>query len=337
MLQGAAKPPGQPGAPGGGTAAGMFEGEVRVTADKATNALVITSTGHDYAAMRLVIDRLDHAAATGVHRGRDHGSVDRPLDHSRHGVSRGNHDRRGQYALARRLQRRQLDRVPSDPNLLQGAARRRSRGPDIERPRTHRVQHSGVRRRAQCHRHFGGDANVLATPHILATDNVAAEINVGANIPLQTNVGGVPGLGNIGSLLARRRTESAGFNPLALAGLGWRLQCSAPGRGNQDQDHSSPQRVGPGPARDRGRDQRTAGDAAGALGAISITKRTAKTTVVVDDQQTVVIGGLMRDAVVRTQDQGAGAGRPAGAGLSVPTNRESEREDAISCSFSRRT
>ena len=50
--------PGQPGA-AGGTAGGMFEGEVRVTPDKATNSLVITSTGRDYAAMRLVIDRLD--------------------------------------------------------------------------------------------------------------------------------------------------------------------------------------------------------------------------------------------------------------------------------------
>ena len=41
----------------------MFEGEVRVTADKATNSLVITSSGHDYAALRLVIDELDSRAA----------------------------------------------------------------------------------------------------------------------------------------------------------------------------------------------------------------------------------------------------------------------------------
>jgi len=37
--------------------------------------------------------------------------------------------------------------------------------------------------------------------------------------------------------------------------------------------------------------------ASGTLGAVSITKRNAQTTVVVHDQQTVVIGGLMRDAV----------------------------------------
>ena len=34
----------------------------------------------------------------------------------------------------------------------------------------------------------------------------------------------------------------------------------------------------------------------GALGAIPITKRTAHTTVEVDDQQTIVLGGLMREA-----------------------------------------
>ena len=59
MLQGSGAAARATRAPGGGTAAGMFEGDVRVTADKATNSLVITSTGHDYAAMRLVIDRLD--------------------------------------------------------------------------------------------------------------------------------------------------------------------------------------------------------------------------------------------------------------------------------------
>jgi general secretion pathway protein D len=42
------------------------------------------------------------------------------------------------------------------------------------------------------------------------------------------------------------------------------------------------------------------GASSGTLGAVSITKRNAQTTVVVQDQQTVVIGGLMRDAVTRS-------------------------------------
>jgi general secretion pathway protein D len=42
------------------------------------------------------------------------------------------------------------------------------------------------------------------------------------------------------------------------------------------------------------------GAAQGALGAIPITQRRANTTIVADDQQTVVIGGLMRDTVTKS-------------------------------------
>ena len=43
------------------------------------------------------------------------------------------------------------------------------------------------------------------------------------------------------------------------------------------------------------------GATSGTLGAVSITKRTANTTVVVQDQQTVVIGGLMSDSYVTSR------------------------------------
>jgi general secretion pathway protein D len=46
-----------------------------------------------------------------------------------------------------------------------------------------------------------------------------------------------------------------------------------------------------------------AGTPTGALGAIPITKRTANTTVVVKDQQTVVIGGLMQDSETTSRDK----------------------------------
>jgi len=45
------------------------------------------------------------------------------------------------------------------------------------------------------------------------------------------------------------------------------------------------------------------GPAVGQLGAIPIVKRTANTTVVVADQQTVVIGGLMRDEMVVSKEK----------------------------------
>src|SRR5262249_38664640 len=142
-----------------------------------------------------------------------------------------------------------------------------------------------------------GDANVLATPHIIATDNVAAEINVGENIPLQTNVGGgltsLPGLGTAGA-------QGAAAALPALTGFGLGGGFSAP-----RQDVGTKIKVVPHiNDSDEVRLELTEeiserGASSGALGAVSITKRNAQTTVVVHDQQTVVIGGLMRDAVTR--------------------------------------
>src|SRR6185295_6256605 len=58
--RGARGAPAAPAAPAGATnTEGLFEGAVRVTADKATNALVITSSSRDYAQLRMVIDSLD--------------------------------------------------------------------------------------------------------------------------------------------------------------------------------------------------------------------------------------------------------------------------------------
>ena len=45
-----------PGAP-----APVFEGDVRVVADKPTNSLVVTSSARDYAQIHVVVDQLDHA------------------------------------------------------------------------------------------------------------------------------------------------------------------------------------------------------------------------------------------------------------------------------------
>src|SRR5262249_61172997 len=58
--------PGAPGVPAAGGAPGatqgsLFEGEVKVTANKATNSLIITASKSDFASMKRVIDKLDVA------------------------------------------------------------------------------------------------------------------------------------------------------------------------------------------------------------------------------------------------------------------------------------
>jgi general secretion pathway protein D len=297
----AGQPQGKGQAAAGGTAGGMFEGEVRVTADKSTNSLIITSSNRDYATLRLVVDKLDRprrqvfieavimdlsvsdTTSLGVafHGGTTLGNADDTL------VMGGF---RAGSSLA----------FPADPNLLQGFAAG-VRGPDL--PNTNNLLGTGLSIPA-----FGvvlnalatsGKSNVLATPHIIATDNVAAEINIGENIPLQTNVGG--GLSSLGNLAG-----AAGAGGAASLGL---LGSLSGGFSAPRQDVGNKIKVTPHiNESDQVRleieqESSAPGAAVGQLGAVTITKRTANTTVVVADQQTVVIGGLMRDEYTTSREK----------------------------------
>lgn len=287
--------------PAGGNAGGMFEGEVRVTADKSTNSLIITSSNRDYATLRLVVDKLDRPRrqvfieavimdlsvsdttnlGLGFHGGAALGTADDTI------VLGGF---RAGSSLA----------FPADPNLLQGFAAG-VRGPDL--PNTNNLLGTGLSIPA-----FGvvlnalatsGKSNVLATPHIIATDNVPAEINIGENIPLQTNVGG--GLSSLGNL-------AGGAGAGGLAGLGL-LGSLSGGFSAPRQDVGNKIKVTPHiNESDQVRleieqESSAPGAAVGQLGAVTITKRTANTTVVVADQQTVVIGGLMRDEYTTSREK----------------------------------
>jgi general secretion pathway protein D len=150
------------------------------------------------------------------------------------------------------------------------------------------------------------DANVLATPHIIATDNVPAEISVGQNIPLQTNVGGATGnlAGLAGAAGGAGAAGAAGLNALSGLGLGFG-GFSAPRQDVGTKIKVVPHINDSSEVRLELTEEisEQGASSGGALGAVSITKRTAQTTVVVGDQQTVVIGGLMRDAVVTTDSK----------------------------------
>ncbi len=288
----------QPGAP-----APVFEGEVRVVADKPTNSLVVTSSARDYAQIRMVVEQLDHARRqvfidavimdVQVRRSLDlgmayHGGAGVNLGGPSDTILLGGLDPLKSVA-------------PSDPSQLQGLALG-VRGPALDNSQNTFPALSGVSIPA-----FGvvlnalagsGDTNVLSTPHIIATDNTPAEINIGQNIPLQQNLGGSP-LGALGA------AGGAGASPLgalgALGGLG-----AFGGFGAQRQDVGTHIKVTPHiNAVDQVRleiqeEDSAPGAAVGALGAVPITQRRANTTIVVDDQQTVVIGGLMRDTVTKS-------------------------------------
>ncbi|MEO8904179.1 MAG: type II secretion system secretin GspD [Polyangiaceae bacterium] len=282
-----AAPPG--GAPGG-AAAGTFEGELRVTADKSTNSLIITSSNRDYATMHLVVDKLDHARRQVFIE-----AVIMDLsvsDSTTLGMSFHGGDVLGaaqDTLLLGGFQAGKSVAFPADPSLLQGFAAG-IRGPNL--PNTTNLLGTGL-----SVPEFGvvlnavaasGRSNILATPHIIATDNVAAEISIGENIPLQTNVGG--GASALSGLAGG--AGAAGLGGL-LGGLGG---FSAPRQDVGNKIKVTPHINESNQVRlEIDQESSAPGATSGTLGAVSITKRTANTTVVVQDQQTVVIGGLMSD------------------------------------------
>ncbi|MCS6797116.1 MAG: type II secretion system secretin GspD [Myxococcota bacterium] len=306
---------GRGGGQGGGQGAAsggsgpLFEGEVRVTAHKARNALVVTSSPQDYAALRAVIQRLDQPRRQvfieavimelSVNRSRSfglsmHGGVaDFPTDGSLSILgfhAQGSLGFGGQEALTSLALGVRGPTIPGSQQLV-GIS----------------VPAFGVALNAIA---TSGDANVLATPHILAMDNVEAEISVGENVPLQTSVGlgGLAGLGGLlglGGLAGAQGTAgAAGAAGLAgLAGLAGGFGTAVP-----RQDVGTTLRITPhineqGEIRLEIQEEISEAGAAteGTLGVRSVTKRTAKTQLVVRDQQTVVIGGLMRDVVTTSE------------------------------------
>lgn len=296
---------GRRGAQGGGGAAptGVFEGGIKVSADKATNSLVITSSLRDYASLRAVIDRLDQprrqvfieAVIMDLQLKRSDS-----LGVSFHGGSDFSTGAGDGLVYGGNKIINTISPLPTDPDALQGFALG-VRGPGISG--TSSFLGTGISIPA-----FGsfiqalartGDSDLLSTPHILALDNEKAEISVGDNIPLQTNaVSAFPGLGAAGGAGAAGALG-------ALGGLGGLGSFGAPRQDVGTKITITPHLNESNDVRlDVVEDISEQGaPLGGTLGAIPISKRTANTKLVVRDQQTVVIGGLLRSVVSRAEEK----------------------------------
>jgi general secretion pathway protein D len=301
----------------GGTAAagdGIFEGSVAITAHKATNALVITSSSHDYAALRSVIDKLDNERKQvfieavimelSVDRSNSfgvsyHGGVPNlPVDGSVSVLG---------FQAANTIGG--LQGMAANGEVLSGLAVG-VQGPVISNSQQLvglSLPGFGVAVNALA---SSGDANILSTPHLIATDNIEAEISVGQNVPLQTGTGiGGGGLGNLSSLagLAGGNNSNNASALSALAGLSGGLG-GLGGGSVPRQDVGTTVTITPhinASSEIRLEIQQEISSAgapsqSGNLGVVSIDRTKAKTEVVVRDQQTVVIGGLMRDQLTNS-------------------------------------
>lgn len=276
-----------------GDGGGVFEQEVKVTCDVATNSLVTVSTLRDYVELRNLVDRLDRPRRQVF---LEAVIMDIDVKHSRnlglgyHGGATADLGGGGNTIFYGGLDPKDsLAGIPSNLEALAFGVR----GPDLQGSQTllgtgKSIPAFGIVLSAIA---TNGDSNVLATPHILATDNITADIHIGANIAIQQNAGG---LGSLAGLAGGAGAAAGGLGALGALGLGGGFQAPrqdvgikltiTPHINDSDQIRMEIHE-----------EFSNAGAAEGSLGAVPINKRTAETTVIVKDQQTVVIGGLVRE------------------------------------------
>jgi general secretion pathway protein D len=291
--------PGAP-TPAGDATAELFSGEVKITADKAQNALLIQASGSDFIAIQRLIDKLDRA--------RRQVFVEAVIlevtlrNDTQFGV--GAHaaipfDYKGDTGIIPiasepgRVTSLNLQSVIGLGGFLTGFA-----GPVTAELKNLGINIPSIGVLVQALQ-SSSDANVLSTPHIVATDNEESEITVGQNVPFQagyapqglqnlvsgatgssttaTTLGSVLGIGGLSSLYApiqRQPVElRVKIKPQINEGGNVRLSVDAQNEEITERD----QQLGPTTA-----------------------KRSVKTQVVAHDQSTVVIGGLIQERAVRS-------------------------------------
>jgi general secretion pathway protein D len=300
------------GAGGGeaGAVTATFSGDVSITSDEATNSLVVVASLRDFVALQNVVRQLD--------RRRQQVYVEAVIMEVT--VNRTNQfgvafnggalpTVRGEQApVFGASTTGSLSSLTLDPSSLMGLAVG-IRGPAIEGSETAlgiSIPSFGAILQAM---QTDNDVNVLSTPHILTMDNEEAEIIVGENIPFISGGqgglgGGLGGLGGLAGLAGGAGADALGGlagglgNLGGLAGLG-----GLGGLGGfqvQRQDVALTLRITPQinesnfvrlEIEEEVEDVQSIDPVLGPR----TTTRQARSTVVVQDQQTVVIGGLMRD------------------------------------------
>jgi general secretion pathway protein D len=284
------------------TAAELFSGEVKISADKSTNSLVIVASQSDFKNIIRVIEQLD---------------VPRRQVFVEAVIMEVNLDRNSEFGINFHSGYKLTTDQGAVPGLFGTKYTRQGLPPSfslanlasfggflagLQGPVIPELQRLGIDIPA-----FGvvlhalqqsSDVNVLSTPHILTSDNEEAEITVGQNVPFQagfspgslgTGLGSVPGsptgvpssllggLGGLGSLFApitRQNVElKLTVKPQVNESDYIRLVITE----QTEEIASSDPVLGP-----------------------TTSKRTAKTTVVAKDSETVVIGGIMQDRTIES-------------------------------------
>jgi general secretion pathway protein D len=304
---GAVAPP--TGGATGAASADLFSGQVKITADKNTNSLVVIASQADYRNLVKVVERLDirrrqvfiEAVIMEVNI-----EDDTDFGISAHGGEAINNvNFRGTQGSAPLVVGSELGGLSSLGGVSSlaslGGFLAGIQGPALTVGGVSIPAFSIVMNALQS----SSDVDVISTPHVIMTDNTEGEITVGQNVPFQA--GYSPGSGGLGSLLGASGTTgtTAGATSGALAStalLGGLGSLYAP---IQRQNVELRLRIKPQiNESDYVRlevDEQTEEIASvdKTLGPTT-SKRTAKTTVVAKDQETVVIGGMIQDRVTKS-------------------------------------
>jgi general secretion pathway protein D len=259
-------PPGQPGL--------LLTGPVNVTADKATNSLIITAAPEDYDSVKQVIEKLDirrrqvyvEAAIMEISlsKMRELGVEFRAVDLPKEGeiTPFGGTNFGGIGAAVS---------GPAGLAELSGLAAGVVKGTFTFRG----VEYMNVGALVRALQ-TEGDVNILSTPHLLTTDNQKAEIVVGENVPFITGQSQAAG----GQVLTTIERKDIGITlrltPRVSEGEFVKLDIYQEISSLIEQAVFDPNKVGP-----------------------LINKRYASTTVVAKDGEAIAIGGLLRDNEVK--------------------------------------
>ncbi len=281
-------------------AAELFSGEVKISADKATNSLVIMASAQDYKSVVKVIEKLDiprrqvfvEAVIMEVNL-RDtndfgfswHGGATAETENGVAPIVFGS-----QLGSASSLNIGSLVSMGGFLAGMQGPPISSSAELGVNLPSFGVVMHAMTR---------NSDVNVLSTPHILTSDNEEAEITVGQNVPFQAGFApqGISNLfGNAGNNAAGNLAAGALGSGFGLGSLFAPIQ-----RQNVELKLKIKPQINESNFIRMTVEEQTEeiAEQDPVLGPTTA-KRTAKTVVVAQDQTTVVIGGLIQERTIKS-------------------------------------
>jgi general secretion pathway protein D len=269
----------------------VLEATAKVSADETTNSLIVTATARDYGPIKAVIDALDRPKRqvfieavvldVSAEHGLDLGVSWHGGNASTSAFGTGNQTTYGGF--------RPLTSAGTPSSSELQAFALGVRGPDIPFltgvPGLSTIPSFGALLSAVA---TSKAADILSTPHIIASDNTPAEIKVQLNTSLQPNAPQtsiLPTTGaaatNVGSTVANN------YRP-----IGPRIKVT-PHLNDSDQVRLDVDEMIS--------DVQSTPDKGDTYGTLSYLERTATTTLTVKDGETIVIGGLVRSRITRSE------------------------------------